>query len=97
MDSAGPPVRTMIFAGFDLEPFAAADQFDGVLLGAENLGEPAAQIGFLMAAVLVLGDDLVLAPFERVIELRHDETSGEMNLLERSAFSVASGRCTAPA
>ena len=27
------------FAGFDLEPFAAADQFDGVLLGAENLGE----------------------------------------------------------
>ena len=38
-------------AGVDLDALAAMDQFDGVVLGAENLDEPVAQGGlFLLAA-----------------------------------------------
>ena len=59
-------------AGFDLEPFAAADQFRGVLIGAEDAAEPAAQIRFFLRAVLMLMNDLVLAPFQRMIEFGDD-------------------------
>ena len=76
-------------AGLDLEPLAAADQFRGVVLAAENPGEPVAQAGFFLLAALMLRDDLVLAPFQRMIEFGHDadvagdELAGAQRLLGR--------------
>ena len=59
----------MISAGVDLDALAAADQFVGVVLAVEDLGEPVAQAGLFLREPLMLHDDLVLAPFQRMIEL----------------------------
>ena len=61
----------------------------GVLLGAENLGEPVAQAGVFLFEALMLRDHLVLAPFERMIEFGDDadflgdEVAGAQRLLGR--------------
>ncbi len=58
-------------AGLDLEPLAAARSAPSAsCFAAENLGEPVAQVGLFLREPLMLRDDLVLAPFERVIEFR---------------------------
>ena len=69
-------------------------QLGGVLLGAEKLDEPVAQRGFFLLEPLMLRDDLVLAPLQRVIEFRHDADLVVMNSLDRSAFSAAAGKWT---
>ena len=60
------------FAGVDLDALAAVHQRRGVMLGAENLGEPVAQAGFFLLEALMLRDDLVLAPLQRMIQFGHD-------------------------
>ena len=40
-------------AGADLEPLAAAHQFRSIFVGAEDLGEPASEVGDLLRAVLM--------------------------------------------
>jgi len=59
-------------AGVDLQALATMDQFRGVSLGPENPDEPVTQGGFLLLAALMLHDNLVLAPLQRVIEFGHD-------------------------
>ena len=56
------------FAGLDLEALAAADQFFGIISAVEDPGEPVAQIGLFLSCVLMLRDDLVLAPLQRMVE-----------------------------
>ena len=59
------------------------------MLGPENLDEPAAQAGLFLRALLMLRDDFVLAPFERVIQfgddphLLRDELARSQDLLGR--------------
>ena len=48
------------------------DQFVGIALGAENLDEPAAQARLFLLEFLMLRDNFVLAPFQRVIEFGDD-------------------------
>ena len=59
-------------AGIDLQALAAMDQFRRVFLGAENAYKPVAQGSFFVAEALMLRDDLVLAPLQRMIEFGHD-------------------------
>ena len=69
MESAGSPALHDDVAGLDLEALAAVDQRVGVGLAVEYPGEPVAQAGFFLLPPLMLRDDLVLAPFQRMIEL----------------------------
>ena len=59
-------------AGVDLDTPATADQFVGVAFAIEDLGEPVAQVCLFEREALVLANDLVLAPFQRMIELADD-------------------------
>src|ERR1700676_1416632 len=59
-------------AGLDLDTLAAVHQLRGVTLGAEDLGEPVAQRGFLLVEAAMLGDDLVLAPLQRMVQFGND-------------------------
>ena len=59
-------------AGLDFEALAAAYQLIGVVLVAEHLGEPVAQAGLFLPR-LMLRDDLVLAPFQRMVEIGRDD------------------------
>ena len=54
--------------GLDFDALAAADQFVGVVLAVEDLGEPFAQIGRFLRESLMLHDDLVLTPFQCMVE-----------------------------
>ena len=62
-------IHTRRGAGYML---AAPNQLFSVVFGAENLGEPVAQIGFFLLEALMFSDDLVLAAFQRVIEFGYD-------------------------
>ena len=76
-------------AGLDLDALAAADQRVGIVFAAENACEPVVQTCFFQRQALMLRDDLVLAPFQRVIEFGDDgdafadEVAGAKHLLGR--------------
>ena len=72
MELAASPARTTISPTLDLKALASMHQFGRVLVGAEDADEPILQGCFLVATALMLRDDVVLAPFERMIEFRHD-------------------------
>jgi hypothetical protein len=55
------------FPGVDLDTLAATDQFRSVMFGSEDLGKPVAQGGLFTFQDLMLRDDLVLAPLQRVV------------------------------
>src|SRR4029078_3668729 len=78
-------------AGLDLEALAAMDQFHGVAFSTQYLGKPFAQAGLLALQALVLDDDLVLAPLERVIQFGHDVHLAR-NELARSQRLFGRGR-----
>ena len=72
MESAASPASTMICVGLDLDALAAVDQFVGVMLVAEDLREPVAQVGGFLREAVMLRDDLVLAPLQRLVEVGDD-------------------------
>ncbi len=61
------------FESADLDAFTAPRQFGGIMVAAENAGEPALQIAFFLLQPAVPGDDFVLAPLQCMIEIRHDQ------------------------
>jgi len=52
--------------------FQLMSQFLGVMLGPENLHEPVAQRRFLLFEILMLRNDLVFAPLQRLVQLGYD-------------------------
>ena len=68
----GIPGANDDFTGLDFDAMAAADQIVSVVFVAEDLGKPVAQAGFLLLEPLMLGDELVLAPFQRMIQFGND-------------------------
>ena len=60
------------FAGRDLDALAAMHQRFRIVGRSDDPREPVAQIGFLLLVALMLGDDLVLALLQRMVEFVDD-------------------------
>ena len=72
IESAASPARTMVSPASTSIRWQRRINAVGVVPAAENLDEPVAQGGFFLFEALMLPDHLVLAPFQRMIEFRHD-------------------------
>ena len=57
----------------DLDTFATLRKFGGVVLIAEDSDEPALQIAIVLFVSAMPDDNLVLTPFQRVVEFRHHQ------------------------